>query len=106
MKYPHCEYEHGRTGGFVKRPYISGYIETDAGFICLEDVLGIYADRGKPRKLGYWIKLRRDSAAKGYIKVFSESLTSDERKLIDAASRFNQTVNTISQNKIAVFRIK
>lgn len=73
------------------KPYISGFIESDVGFIFLEDVLSIYADRGKPRKPGYWIRLKAANL-KGQVKVYSESITEDQRKIIDVAGKFNQTV--------------
>lgn len=78
----------------MRRPYISGFIESDVGMIFLEDVLGIYADRGNPRKPGYWIKLKSDNQ-KGCTKVYTESLTLDQRMIIESAVRFNQTVQMV-----------
>jgi hypothetical protein len=75
-------------------PYISGFMRVDRNVIHLEDVLGIYADRGTPRKLGYWVKVKADNA-KGVSKLYIEGLSIKERILFDAAGRFNQTIDRL-----------
>jgi hypothetical protein len=74
----------------MSRATIAGYIDTSHGPLSLSDMLGIYADRATPCKPGHWIKIRSESSAKGLVKVYVEGLTMQQRRLIEAAGRFNQ----------------
>jgi hypothetical protein len=76
-------------------PVIVGFMETQAGKIYFCDVLGIYADRGNPRKAGHWIKVFDSDAPKGLHKVYVDGLTQQQKRLLDAAARFNLVVGML-----------
>lgn len=85
----------------MTRATITGFLELQCGNVFLADVLGIYADvlgiyadRATPRRPGHWLKLRAENA-KGLVKVYVEGLTVQQRRLIEAAGRFNQTVEML-----------
>jgi hypothetical protein len=75
-------------------PHIVGYIEHGPHFIALDNVWGVYADRGNPRKAGYWVKTKNLDTGK-IVKLFCEGLSSRDRLLISAASTFNQVVEGV-----------
>lgn len=76
-------------------PVIVGFMETQAGKIYYCDVLGIYADRGNPRKSGHWVKVFDSDAPKGLHKVYVEGLTQQQKRLLEVAARFNQVVRAL-----------
>lgn len=75
-------------------PYIVGVIELGQHTIYLDHVRGIYADRGSSRKAGYWVKTVQEGYHKP-LKTFYEGLSQEHRRLIQAASTFNQSVEGV-----------
>jgi hypothetical protein len=81
-------------------PVIVGFMETSKEKIYFCDVLGIYADRGTPRKTGHWVKIYDSDKPKGMYKLYVEGLTQEQRKLLEAAAKFNQVVGMLSRNTV------
>lgn len=73
------------------KPHIVGTIEIGPYTVYLDRVWGVYADRGSPRKAGYWVKTYDYDTGK-ITKAFYENLSQHNRLMIAAASTFNQSV--------------
>lgn len=90
-------YSNADSPYFIKeamKPHIVGSVTHGPHTIDLANVFGIYSDRSSARKVGYWVR-SKDVDGK-LVKTFYENMSSRDRLLISAASRFNQVVERCS----------